>query len=144
MSLSVEVSGLNAAQTDLDTIGNNVANVGTTGFKSSTPNFASLYGTSLLGAGGTRLTPGQGAVTTNLAQLFTEGSISQTGNPLDVAINGNGFLQLQTTSGIAFSRDGSLQLNAQPDRAAGGAARLRQGAEPDPVLADPAVARARF
>jgi flagellar hook protein FlgE len=113
MSLSVELSGLNAAQTDLDTIGNNVANVGTTGFKSSTPYFASLYGTSLLGAGGTKLTPGQGAVTTNLAQLFTEGSISQTGNPLDVAITGNGFLQLQTTSGIAFSRDGSLQLNAQ-------------------------------
>src|SRR5580704_6166837 len=114
MTLSVELSGLQAAQTDLDTIGNNVANVGTVGFKSSSANFSDLYGTSLLGASGTQSTPGQGAFTTSLSQLFTEGSISQTGNPLDIAINGNGFLQLQTPSGgIAYSRDGSMQVNAR-------------------------------
>src|SRR5580704_9495656 len=113
MTLSVELSGLQAAQTDLDTIGNNVANVGTVGFKSSSANFSDLYGTSLVGASGTQATPGQGAFTSSLSQLFTEGSISQTGNPLDVAINGNGFLQVQTQSGIAFTRDGSMQLNAQ-------------------------------
>jgi len=115
MSLSVELSGLQAAQTDLDTIGNNIANVGTVGFKASTPNFADLYGTSLLGATGTRLTPGSGVATTNLSQVFTEGSVSQTGNPFDVAINGNGFFQVQTPSGIAYSRDGSLQLNGSGD-----------------------------
>jgi flagellar hook protein FlgE len=110
MTLSVELSGLQAAQTDLDTIGNNVANVGTNGFKSTTPNFADLYGTSLSGAGGP--VPGQGATTSSLSQLFTEGAINQTGNPLDVAINGNGFFQVKTQSGVAYSRDGAFQLNA--------------------------------
>ena len=51
-------------------------------------------------------------LTNSLSQLFTEGTISQTGNPLDVAINGNGFFQVQTPTGIAYSRDGSLQLNS--------------------------------
>ena len=112
MSLSVELTGLQAAQTDLDTIGNNVANVSTVGFKGSTPNFSDIYGASLLGAAGNGVSPGQGVSTNSLSQLFTEGTISQTGNPLDVAINGNGFLEVQTSSGIAYSRDGSLQLNS--------------------------------
>jgi flagellar hook protein FlgE len=111
MSLSTGLTGLQAAQTDLDTIGNNIANVGTDGFKSSTPNFSDVYGASLLGASG-GATPGQGVLTSSLSQLFTEGTITQTGNPLDVAINGNGFFQVQTSSGIAYSRDGALQLNA--------------------------------
>ena len=49
--------------------------------------------------------------TTSLSQLFSEGTVKQTGNPLDVAINGNGFFQVQTGSGIAYSRDGSFQLD---------------------------------
>lgn len=110
MSLSVALTGLQAAQTDLDTTGNNIANVGTNGFKSSTPNFSSLYGASLAGATGAA--PGQGVMTSSLSQLFTEGTINQSGNPLDIAINGNGFLQVQTSSGLAYSRDGALQLNA--------------------------------
>ncbi|HZK91950.1 MAG TPA: flagellar hook protein FlgE [Stellaceae bacterium] len=112
MTLSVELSGLQAAQTNLDTIGNNIANVGTVGFKGSTPTFADVYGTSLLGSAGKNTDPGQGTTTNSLSQLFTEGSISQTGNPLDVAINGNGFFQVQTQTGVAFTRDGALQLNA--------------------------------
>jgi flagellar hook protein FlgE len=112
MTLSVQLTGLQAAQTDLDTIGNNVANVSTVGFKSSTPNFSDLYGASLLGAAGSGASPGQGALTNSLSQLFTEGAASQTGNPLDVAINGNGFFQVQTPTGLAYSRDGSFQLNA--------------------------------
>ncbi|HWB51618.1 MAG TPA: flagellar hook protein FlgE [Stellaceae bacterium] len=111
MTLSVELTGLQAAQTDLDTIGNNIANVGTDGFKASTPNFSSLYGASLAGATGGAI-PGQGVLTNSLSQLFTEGTISQSGNPLDIAINGNGFLQVQTPSGLAYTRDGSLQLDA--------------------------------
>jgi flagellar hook-basal body protein len=111
MTLSVELTGLQAAQTDLDTIGNNIANVGTDGFKSSTPNFSSLYGASLAGATGGAV-PGQGVQTSSLSQLFTEGTISQSGNPLDIAINGNGFLQVQTPTGLAYTRDGALQLDA--------------------------------
>ena len=113
MALSVELTGLQAAQTDLDTIGNNIANSSTIGFKGSTPNFSDVYGASLLGAAGTGVSPGQGVLTNSLSQLFTEGSISQTGNPLDVAINGNGFFQVQTPTGIAYTRDGSLQLNSK-------------------------------
>src|SRR5579863_8815903 len=112
MTLSVELSGLQAAQTDLDTIGNNIANVGTNGFKASQANFADLYGNSLLGSAGTAGTPGQGVMTSSVSQLFTEGSISTTGNPLNVAINGNGFFQVLTPTGAAYSRDGSFQLDA--------------------------------
>ncbi|MFZ2008269.1 MAG: flagellar hook protein FlgE [Stellaceae bacterium] len=113
MTLSVELTGLQAAQTDLDTIGNNIANVSTVGFKGSTPNFSDIYGASLLGSAGSGVSPGQGVTTNSLSQLFTEGAISQTGNPMDVAINGNGFFQVQTPSGVAYTRDGSLQLNSQ-------------------------------
>jgi flagellar hook protein FlgE len=112
MSLSVALTGVQVAQTDLDTIGNNIANVSTVGFKSSTPNFSDLYGTSLSGTAGADNTPGQGAATSSLSQLFTEGTISQTGNPLDVAIGGTGFFQVQTGTGIAYTRDGSLQVNS--------------------------------
>jgi flagellar hook protein FlgE len=110
MSLSIELTGLQAAQTDLDTVGNNIANVGTTGFKSSTPNFGDLYGASLSGATGGAV-PGQGVLTNSLSQLFTEGTISQTGNPLDVAINGNGFFEVQSSGTLAYSRDGSFELS---------------------------------
>jgi|HubBroStandDraft_4_1064222.scaffolds.fasta_scaffold138043_2 flagellar hook protein FlgE len=112
MTLSVELSGLQAAQTDLDTIGNNIANVGTNGFKASQANFADLYGNSLLGSAGTAGTPGQGVMTSSISQLFTEGSIGTTGNPLNVAINGNGFFQVLTSTGAAYTRDGSFQLDA--------------------------------
>jgi flagellar hook protein FlgE len=112
MSLSVELTGLQAAQTDLDTIGNNIANVSTVGFKGSTPNFSDIYGASLLGAAGTGVSPGQGVSTNSLSQLFTQGTVSQTGNPMDVAINGTGFFQVQSSAGVAYTRDGSLQLNA--------------------------------
>lgn len=112
MSLLVELSGVQAAQTDIDTIGNNIANVSTTGFKSSSADFSAIYAGSLTGAAGANTTPGQGVNTTNISQLFTEGTISQTGDPLNVAINGSGFLQVQTPSGVAYTRDGNLSLNA--------------------------------
>lgn len=105
MSLSTELSGVQAAQTGIDTIGNNIANVNTTGFKNSVADFADLYGSAV------QSTPGQGVYTAGLAQSFTQGTVSQTGNPLDVAINGNGFFQLQGGSGIVYSRDGSFQLD---------------------------------
>jgi flagellar hook protein FlgE len=99
------LSGVNAAQTDINTIGNNIANVNTTGFKTSDAQFSALYGSAL------PTTPGQGVSTADLAQSFANGTISQTGNPLDVAINGNGFFQLQAGSGPVYSRDGAFQIN---------------------------------
>jgi flagellar hook protein FlgE len=105
MSLSTELSGVNGAQTDIDTIGNNIANVNTTGFKLSDAEFSAIYGSAI------PVAPGQGVNTTSLAQAFTEGTITQTGNPLDVAIDGNGFFQVQSGSGIAYTRDGSFHLD---------------------------------
>jgi flagellar hook protein FlgE len=105
MSLSTELSGVHAAQSDIDTIGNNISNVNTDGFKNSKADFSAIYGSLV------PTTPGQGVLTQSLAQSFTEGTISQTGKPLDVAINGNGFFQLQDGSGTVYSRDGSFQLD---------------------------------
>lgn len=105
MSLATELSGVQAAQTYIDTVGNNVANADTTGFKSSSPDFADLYGSAVPG------TPGEGVTTTSLAQSFAQGQISQTGDPYDVAISGNGFFQLQGASGTVYSRDGAFQMN---------------------------------
>jgi flagellar hook protein FlgE len=106
MALFTELSGVNAAQTDIDTVGNNIANVNTDGFKLSNAQFAALYGNALATA------PGQGVTTASLAQSFVEGTISQTGNPLDVAIDGQGFFQLQAGSGIVYSRDGSFHIDS--------------------------------
>jgi len=111
MSLNTELMGINAAQTSIDTIGNNIANMNTEGFKGSKMEFADLIGTSLEGTSGNTLTPGQGVVASNLSQLFTEGTISQTGNPLDLAINGQGFFQMQTDQGIMYTRAGSFQVS---------------------------------
>jgi flagellar hook protein FlgE len=109
MSLSTELSGVHAAQTDIDTIGNNISNVNTTGFKNSDAQFSALYGSVLPTA------PGQGVVTQSLAQSFTEGTISLTGKPLDIAINGNGFFQLKDSAGIVYGRDGSFHLDNSGD-----------------------------
>ena len=105
MSLATELSGVNAAQTDIDTVGNNIANVNTTGFKLTDAQFSSVYGSVL------PVVPGQGVNTASLAQSFSQGTVSQTGNPLDIAINGKGFFQLQSGSGTVYSRDGAFQLD---------------------------------
>ena len=106
MSLFTDLSGVNSAQTDIDTVGNNIANVNTDGFKLSDAQFAAIYGNAVTTA------PGQGVTTASLAQSFAEGTISQTGNPLDVAIDGQGFFQLQSGSGVVYSRDGSFHLDS--------------------------------
>ncbi|HEX3860975.1 MAG TPA: flagellar hook protein FlgE [Stellaceae bacterium] len=110
MSLLVSLSGVQAAQTDIDTIGNNIANVSTAGFKESDAEFADIYSGARSGLGGS-IDPGLGVNTNGLPQSFAEGTITQTGNPLDMAIDGNGFFQVETGSGIAFSRDGQFHLD---------------------------------
>jgi flagellar hook protein FlgE len=144
MSLSTELSGVNGAQTDIDTIGNNIANVNTTGFKLSDAQFSAIYGSAI------PVVPGQGVNTTSLAQAFTEGTITQTGNPLNVAIDGNGFFQVQSGSGIAYTRDGAFHLDNTGhlvtasgaevmgfSAAAGGAAATSTGS-PQPIQIDQA------
>ena len=110
MSFQQGLSGLNVASTALDNIGNNVANSGTVGFKSSTTEFADVFAASLAGAGAAPI--GLGAKVATVAQQFTQGNITSTSNALDLAINGSGFYRLQTATGdIVYSRNGQFQLN---------------------------------
>ena len=110
MSFQTGLSGLNASSRSLDVIGNNIANANTTGMKSSRAEFGDLVSSSLGagGAGGSGIGVGVGAI----AQQFTQGNISTTGNSLDVAINGGGFFQLTQPDGSnSYTRDGSFKLD---------------------------------
>ena len=110
MSFQQGLSGLNASSQNLDVIGHNIANANTTGMKASRAEFAELYASSLGSTGG--VSKGLGVEVQTISQQFTQGNISVTGNSLDVAINGNGFFQLQLTDGsTAYGRDGAFKLN---------------------------------
>jgi len=110
MSFQTGLSGLNASSRNLDVIGNNIANANTTGMKTSRAEFGNLVASSL-GAGGSS-GAGIGVAVDTVAQQFTQGNISTTGNNLDVAINGGGFFQLTQPDGsAAYTRDGSFKLD---------------------------------
>ena len=112
MGYNTAVSGLDAAQTDLNTIGNNIANVNTVGFKQSNAQFGDLYAASLAGAAGSSTTPGIGVSTVDLSQSFTQGNIQTTGNPLDMAINGGGFFVVNNNGTMDYTRNGQFHVAA--------------------------------
>ncbi len=109
MSFQQGLSGLNAAAKNLDAIGNNVANSSTVGFKQSQVQFADVYANSLTGSGGSNI--GIGTKVAALAQQFTQGNITSTNNPLDIAINGNGFFRMDNNGEITYQRNGQFQLD---------------------------------
>jgi flagellar hook protein FlgE len=109
MSFQQGLSGLNAAAKNLDVIGNNVANAGTVGFKQSQTQFADVYANSLTGAGGSGV--GIGTKVAQIAQQFTQGNITSTNNPLDIAINGGGFFRMDTGGEVTYQRNGQFQLD---------------------------------
>ncbi len=109
MSFQQGLSGLNAAAKNLDVIGNNVANASTVGFKQSQAQFADVYANSLTGAGGAGI--GIGTKVAQVSQQFTQGNISSTNNPLDIAINGGGFFRMDNNGEIAYQRNGQFQLD---------------------------------
>ena len=109
MTFQTALSGLSAASTDLNVIGNNVANSNTVGFKSSTAEFADVYAQSL--SGGASLTPGIGTKLAAISQQFSQGVFQTTNNPLDLAISGNGFFQLNNNGSLSYTRDGQFQLD---------------------------------
>ena len=122
-SLWIAKTGLDAQQMQLDVIANNLANVSTNGFKRSRAVFEDLLYQTLRQPGaqssqqtqlpsGLQLGTGVHPVATE--KIFTQGNMQQTGNPLDLAIRGNGFLQvLQPDGSTAYTRDGSFQIDAQ-------------------------------
>ena len=122
-SLWIARTGLDAQQTSLDVIANNLANVSTNGFKRARPVFEDLLYQTLRQPGAqssqstqipSGLQLGTGARPVSTARIHTQGSLQQTGNDLDVAINGAGFLQVLLPDGTtAYTRDGSFQKDNQ-------------------------------
>ena len=113
MSFNTAITGLKAASTMLDVTGNNIANVSTTGFKSSRTEFADIYATSVVGAGSSN-TPGSGVTVSGISQDFSAGTIEFTNNNLDLAINGSGFFQLSDgQGGTTYTRSGAFELNKE-------------------------------
>src|SRR5262245_53421080 len=111
------VTGASAQQVRIDVIAHNLANLGTTGFKASRPQFEDLlYETVRPPAGEgdspTGLQFGRGARVVSTERQFTPGTIRQTERPLDISIDGRGFLAVTQLNGdVAYTRDGSLRLD---------------------------------
>ena len=122
-SLWIAKTGMSAQQTQLDVISHNLANVSTTGFKRNNAVFEDLIYQNLRQVGSntteqnqlpTGLHLGLGVRTVATSRNFTQGSLQETKNNLDVAINGNGFFEVTMPDGsIGYTRDGSFQVDAQ-------------------------------
>jgi flagellar basal-body rod protein FlgG len=120
-ALNSAASGMTAQQLNVDTIANNLANANTAGFKMRVAQFEDLIYQNMIQPGaaagqqttvpsGLQLGLGTRAASNEI--IFTQGSMNQTGNPLDMAIQGSGFFQVQQPSGtLAYTRAGSFQLN---------------------------------
>lgn len=109
MSFQQGLSGLNAASKNLEVLGNNVANASTVGFKQSQTQFADVYANSLTGSGASQI--GIGVKIAKVQQQFTQGNISVTNNPLDIAINGAGFFRMSENGTITYTRNGQFQMD---------------------------------
>lgn len=111
MPFRAALSGLNAASSHLQVIGNNVANASTTGFKQSRTEFADVFAVSNLGSSADAI--GVGVRVANVTQLFSQGNIEFTENGLDLAINGEGFFRLNDGGSVVYSRDGAFSVDNQ-------------------------------
>jgi flagellar hook protein FlgE len=109
MAFQQGLSGLNVASKTMETIGNNVANAGTVGFKKSQAQFADVYASSLIGSGANPV--GIGSKLARVSQQFSQANISGTNNPLDMAVNGDGFFRMSSDGAITYTRNGQFQLN---------------------------------
>ena len=122
-ALWVAKTGLDAQQTRMSVVSNNLANVNTTGFKRGRAVFEDLLYQNVTQAGGatsqntespTGLSTGTGVRVVATEKSFTQGSALQTGNALDVLIQGRGFFQvLQPDGTLAYSRDGSFKVDSE-------------------------------
>ena len=110
MGFQTGLSGLNASAKNIDIIGNNVANANTVGFKGSRAVFADVFASSLAGAGSSNV--GIGVKVATVQQEFTQGNVSVSNNPLDIAINGRGFFRFDDQGTISYSRNGQMHLDA--------------------------------
>lgn len=109
MSFQQGLSGLNASSKTLEAIGNNISNANTAGFKSSTARFSDLYAASLSGSGVGNT--GIGTQVSQVAQQFSQGNVTASANPLDLAINGGGFFRMSHNGTVSYARNGQFQLD---------------------------------
>ncbi|VVO43188.1 flagellar hook protein FlgE [Pseudomonas fluorescens] len=107
MSFNIGLSGLYAANKQLDVTGNNIANVATTGFKSSRAEFEDVYSATKLGTGSK--TVGGGVNLANVSQQFSQGEVNGSGGMLDMGIQGGGFFVLSDNGSRAYTRAGTFQ-----------------------------------
>lgn len=109
MSFNTALSGIRAANTDLQVTGNNIANASTIGFKSSRAEFGDVYTSTLLGGGSN--TAGSGVTLQNIRQQFTQGNLKFTQNELDLSINGEGFFIVEKNGERLYTRAGTFGLD---------------------------------
>ena len=109
MGFQQGLSGLNASSKNLDVIGNNIANANTFGTKVSRAEFADVYANAI---GGTGNAVGIGTTLAAVAQQFTQGNLTTTDNPLDIAINGGGFFEVSSAAGaVSYTRNGEFKVD---------------------------------
>ena len=109
MPFDIALTGLSAAQNDLEVISNNIANSETTGFKRSRAEFADIYASSEFGVSSNSI--GQGVQLAGIQQQFSDGDISFTDNALDLAINGQGFFVLENGGARSYGRAGAFGVD---------------------------------
>ena len=109
MAFQQGLSGLASSSKALDVAGNNIANSSTVGFKASSTHFADVYGASLQGGGGSQI--GIGATLGAVVQQYTQGNITATNSPLDIAINGTGFFGMSQNGSTSYTRNGQFRLD---------------------------------
>jgi len=110
MSFYTALTGLKAAQTDISSTSNNIANVGSTGFKKSRTEFGDIFGSTPLQTNAV----GAGTMTKSITQQFSQGNITQSTNTLDMAISGQGFFAVQASGNsgqVVFTRNGSFNVS---------------------------------
>lgn len=116
-ALYISASGLRSEQKQIDVISNNVANMQTPGFKRSRVNFAEMASPGMVGEGQAAIATdatGTGTRIQSTSTLFEPGELRMTRNPLDLAIDGAGFFELQTDDGsMVYTRDGQFRVDAE-------------------------------
>ena len=136
MAFQQGLSGLASSSKAIDVVSNNIANASTVGFKGATAQFADVFASSLTGAVGT-IQIGIGSTVNAVRQAFTQGNLTTTNNPLDMAINGNGFFRVQLRDGTtALTRNGQFNIDNEGYVVNATGERLMGYQETDPVSGD--------
>lgn len=130
MSFNTALSGIRAANTDLQVTGNNIANASTVGFKSSRAEFGDVYTNALIGGGNASV--GSGVNIQNIRQQFTQGNLKFTQNELDLAVNGEGFFIVEKNNERLYTRAGTFGLD-KDGNVVNGSGALLQGYTADPA-----------